>query len=191
MAALGLQEPKPTDSGAARPRRSSPAPSLPSPLAFALAVVAGVEPQEVRGAAGTSPRRAPAWALCRRGRRGPRNVHLGPHHQTLPVHQRMPFAAPETFLAGWKPSSSPPTPVLLTLWLSTMAALGSGSRPSRTPALLLRGASCDLCQVPTLSATSVSSGRRSSGCREGVRQQPPGAAAAHDLEDGVEDFADG
>src|SRR5215212_11328017 len=109
----------------------------------------------------------------------------------LGVHQQMPFAAPETFLAGSKPRSSPPNPVLLTLRLSTMAALGSGSRPSRTRALPLRRASCDLCQVPTLSATSASSGRRSSCCREVVGQQPPGAAAAHDLEDGVEDFADG
>src|SRR5215212_9270662 len=38
---------------------------------------------------------------------------------------------PSTCLAGSKPRSLPPTPVVLTVWESTIAALGSGSLPSR------------------------------------------------------------
>ena len=39
---------------------------------------------------------------------------------------------PLTFFAGSKPRSFPPTPVVLTDWESTIAALGLGSLPSRT-----------------------------------------------------------
>jgi hypothetical protein len=56
---------------------------------------------------------------------------------------------PFTFLPGSKPRSSPPTPVVFTLWLSTTPALGCGSRPSRTRALRRR-ASCSRSQVPLM-----------------------------------------
>jgi hypothetical protein len=61
-----------------------------------------------------------------------RRVDLRLEHQPLGVHKQMALRVPFTFLPASKPRSSAPTPpVVLTLWLSTMPALGCGfSSPS-------------------------------------------------------------
>ena len=56
---------------------------------------------------------------------------------------------PWTFLAGSKPRSVPPTPVVLTDWESTIAALGSGFLPSRARRVS-RNAEFRRSQVPSM-----------------------------------------
>lgn len=74
----------------------------------------------------------------------------------------MALRVPFTFLPASKPRSSAPTAVVLTLWLSTMPALGCGFLPKRTRALR-RSASCSSSQVSSLCARrGGSNGRRSS-----------------------------
>jgi hypothetical protein len=56
---------------------------------------------------------------------------------------------PSTCLAGSKPRSEPPTPVVLTDWESTMAALGWGSLPNRARKAS-RNAALRRSQVPSM-----------------------------------------
>jgi hypothetical protein len=56
---------------------------------------------------------------------------------------------PSTFLAGSKPRSVPPTPVVLTDWESTIAALGSGFLSSRARRVS-RNAAFRRSQVPSM-----------------------------------------
>jgi hypothetical protein len=59
----------------------------------------------------------------------PRAVNAGLDHQAFRVHEDVALA-PLTFLPPSKPLCSPPTPLVFADWLSTIPALGSGSRPS-------------------------------------------------------------
>jgi hypothetical protein len=58
-------------------------------------------------------------------------VYLGFEHQTFRVEEQMALRMPSTFLAGSKPRSWPPPPVVLSDWESTIAALGFGFLPRR------------------------------------------------------------
>ena len=59
----------------------------------------------------------------------PRAVDAGLDHQAFRVHEDVALAAPH-LLAPVEVLCSPPTPLVFADWLSTIPALGSGSRPS-------------------------------------------------------------
>ena len=69
--------------------------------------------------------------------------------QTLGVNEQVALRMPSTFLAGSKPRSSPPTPVVLADWESTMAALGCGFLPNRARKIS-RNAALSRSQVPSM-----------------------------------------
>jgi hypothetical protein len=128
--ALGLRAPIPTTSGVARPQHSCLTPSRPSPC--------------------LSPCRCSQHRATEM--RKPRKPLLDEFHKRfyaivavedvrrmdLRLESTSPWVStsrcrflPFTFLPASKPRSSPPTPVVLTLWLSTMpAVLGCGFFPS-------------------------------------------------------------
>ena len=89
------------------------------------------------------------------------------------------------------PRPSPPTPVVLTDWLSTTPALGSGSRLIRTRTRLRR-AECILHPLEgTVEPPSPEIVVDGLPGRKVVGQQAPGAAASQDVEDGVYDLTQG
>jgi hypothetical protein len=78
-----------------------------------------------------------------------RAVDLGFEHQALRVYQQMPLAPFDLLAAVVAALLFSYPPVLLTDWLSTTPALGSGSRSIHTRRRLRRAA-CILSQVPSM-----------------------------------------
>ena len=91
------------------------------------------------------------------------------------IFGEVPIAPAHAFLAGSKPRSVPPTPVVFTDWESTMPALGLGvpakAHPQEPAQLSVQPLPCPVDAPPPEPAVDGLPGR------EVFRQPPPGAAA--------------